>query len=74
MVSFGLFCAVLLILLGVLLLLERTVGAAPPYVPGYVPPVPTGYESAGRASFVSAANEPTTAPSSEPGQHEGEGR
>jgi hypothetical protein len=74
MVSFGLFCAVLLILLGVLLLLERTVGAGP--VAGYVPPLPTGYESAGRASFVPVADESTstTAPSSEPGQHEGEVR
>jgi hypothetical protein len=74
MVSFGLFCAVLLILLGVLLLLERTLGAGPAYAAGYVPPVPTGYESAGRASFVPAANEPPTAPGSEPGPHEGEGR
>jgi hypothetical protein len=82
MVSFGMFCAVLLILLGVLLLLERTVGAGPQYggpqyVAGY-PPIPAAPESTGRASFVPAAEEsaplggePTPA---EPSNHEGAGQ
>jgi hypothetical protein len=47
-VTFGLTCAVILIALGALLLLERTVGAAPMYVA--TPPV----EDATRASFTSA--------------------
>jgi len=47
-VTFGLTCAVILIALGALLLLERTVGAAPMYVA--TPPV----EDTTRASFTSA--------------------
>jgi len=47
-VTFGLTCAVILIALGALLLLERTVGAAPMYVA--TPPV----SDATRASFTSA--------------------
>jgi TM2 domain-containing membrane protein YozV len=47
-VTFGLTCAVVLIALGALLLLERTVGAAPMYVP------PAPVDDATRASFTSA--------------------
>jgi hypothetical protein len=46
-VTFGLTCAVILIALGALLLLERTVGASPVYA---APPV----DDTARASFTSA--------------------
>jgi TM2 domain-containing membrane protein YozV len=72
-VNFGLFLAVLLIVLGTLLLMERALDANRSYAGGY-PPVAADAPDSGRASFVPTTEAVAPAPNPQTETHEGENR